>query len=397
MNISESFSIIDSLQVEFLSSDDIDQKYTIYSELEAILLPVYEDKKLYEIYEEQHKQAKLTDNLADAYIKLNLSNQLKQTYDHYETNKKIATLKSKYLVQQTEYENEILQRQISKSNRERTFLFILSGLLSLILIGSYKLWQRNKYWNLYLEEKVFEQTQEIRAHNKSLSSSNTELKQFGYIASHDIKEPIRNIGAFVKLIEHKISQLQRHEMSQYFRIINDSIKQLYSLIDDITQFSNLSEHSNIKLEDVHLNDIMKQVTESLDHFLLNRNAIIQVDNLGALSGNKTLLFLIFKNIIENGIKYNVSDQPIIKITHEQTDSEHIITIKDNGIGIKEEDKDKIFGIFQRLHSKDKYEGTGLGLSIVESSISKLGGTIQVNSVVDEGSEFSLNFPAQKSA
>jgi len=397
VNISETSSIIDSLQAEFLSTDDIDQKYVIYHELKEILSSAYTDKKLYEIYEEQHKQAKQEENLSEAYIKLNLSNQLKQTYDHFETNKVIAHLESKYLIQETEFKNEILQRQVSKSNRERTFLFILSGLLSLILIGSYQLWKKNKYWNLYLEEKVFEQTKEIRAHNKSLSSSNTELKQFGYIASHDIKEPIRNIGAFVKLIEHKISQLQRHEMSQYFRIINDSIKQLYSLIDDITQFSNLSEHANVELEDIHLNDIMKQVTESLDQFLLNRNAIIEVDNLGALSGNKTLLFLIFKNIIENGIKYNVSDQPVIKITHEKIGSEHIIKIKDNGIGIKEEDKDKIFGIFQRLHSKDKYEGTGLGLAIAESSISKLGGSIKVNSVINEGSEFSLNFPTQKSA
>ncbi|NJN77404.1 MAG: hypothetical protein HC803_02995 [Saprospiraceae bacterium] len=218
------------------------------------------------------------------------------------------------------------------------------------------------------------------------------MQQFSYIASHDIKEPIRSVGNYIGLIRHKLSQDEKAKMIPYFDAIDDSLKQTYTLIEDVMQYTQIGEDKAVVIKNTDLNALIKNVTLGLESYIQEKNGQVNFTNLPAIQSSSSLLFIVFKNLIQNGLKFNRSTIPIVKIDYENKNAQHIIRVSDNGIGIENDFHQHIFKMFKRLHTRKEFKGTGLGLAITENIVAKLNGTVEVEKSSLDGTIFKITLP-----
>lgn len=232
----------------------------------------------------------------------------------------------------------------------------------------------------------------LRKNNTLISSQKKELEEITYILSHDLKTPLRNISSFSELAKRKMKNEEFEEITDYLEHIEKSSKDLYALVEDVNTLHRV-EQNNSKQEDIDLNDIVNKVIEQLKPYLSRRNASIELQSiLPTVKGIPSNFFIVFQNIIENGLKYNESVNPKVTISTQEVNGAIHLYFKDNGLGIEEEYKDYIFLYFKRLHNKEKYEGTGFGLGICKKIINNCKGSIWVESKPGEGSTFVISLP-----
>lgn len=243
-----------------------------------------------------------------------------------------------------------------------------------------------------LERKKETLILELEKNNDQLVSVNAELDQFTYIASHDLKSPLRNIISFSDLLELKLKRGKTDEAIDHLAFIKSSAKQMKFLIEDILEFSKIDKGDNTKKELIDLNKIVDKVSKTLKQEIDEKRANIIHEELPFYFCNEVQVSLLFQNLIQNGIKYNTSKVPIIKI--KSTNEKGILKIyfKDNGIGIEEEYHEKIFEFFKRLHSSNQFEGTGIGLGLCNKIVQSMDGKISLKSVIGTGSEFIIELP-----
>ncbi|HZY81481.1 MAG TPA: ATP-binding protein [Cyclobacteriaceae bacterium] len=239
-----------------------------------------------------------------------------------------------------------------------------------------------------LEQKVKERTAE-------LEKINYELLQFTSVASHDLKEPLRKISVFSKLLREKGSDQLDETMLKYTDNIIQSSARMATLIDDLLIFSRLSQ-TEIPAERVDLNYLLTQIVSDLEITIKEKNAKIFFAKLPTVYGVALQLGQVFQNLISNSLKFSRDGvDPVIHMTCDRIEkggrSFNRINYTDNGIGFNNAHAEKIFEIFQRLHSKDKYEGTGVGLSIVKKIITMHNGEIRASSN-GEGATFEILLP-----
>ncbi|MFK8103893.1 MAG: ATP-binding protein [Saprospiraceae bacterium] len=312
---------------------------------------------------------------------------------------KVETLKTEFEVEQKEIENELLKAEAATNrktlqSRNTTALALLLGLL---LLGSWAVLifrsnrQKQKY-NEQLEITVAARTAELEKVNKGLAQANYELKTFNYIASHDIKEPIRNIGNYAGLIFRKLSPEVQFDLKDYFDNIKLSSQQLYTLVEDFSRYTQLSKDEDVEFRSADLNSLVTKVESSLGHHKTERN--FRIINLGLpqVQTNSSLMFIIFKNLIENAIKFNESNCPTVTLSAKENDQFTEIIIEDNGIGIDPVYQKQVFEMFKRLHHRQVFKGSGIGLAIVKLLTDKLGGRVKLDQMVTEGSRFILEIP-----
>ena len=240
-----------------------------------------------------------------------------------------------------------------------------------------------------LEQKVKERTSE-------LEKSNYELLQFTSVASHDLKEPVRKISIFSRLLKDKIGTTLESSLSRYLNSIISSSERMVRLIDDLLSFSRLSQ-TNVLFERVDLNSLLHQIMDDLEIPIKEKDAHIEVQPLPVIEGNPLQLGQVFQNLISNSLKFaHIERKPIITIGAERLtqhkETYYKITYHDNGIGFSPEQAEKIFEVFYRLHTKDKYEGTGVGLAIVKKIISLHKGNVRAKGVENEGVVFEIILP-----
>ncbi|MFK7948875.1 MAG: ATP-binding protein [Saprospiraceae bacterium] len=314
-------------------------------------------------------------------------------------NEQLQSVEVKYKVQQKEVENA--QLKAKQENAQKTIknqalaaIGLLLALLSAIGWGFfvYRSNLRKKKLNAFLERKVKERTEALEKANKNLEQANYELRTFSYIASHDIKEPIRVISGYASLIFKKLPNDLKGSLDEYFDTIKRSTSQLYTLIEDFARYTTLSKDEVIEKESVDLNELTFSVINALQETIQKSKGQIEISELPTIQSTNSLLFATLKNLIENGLKYNKSENPTVNIDYNQTKTHHEIIISDNGIGIKKEYHQKIFEMFKRLHNRGAYEGSGIGLAIVKLSVEKLGGTVNLESEKGKGSRFVIELP-----
>ena len=227
-----------------------------------------------------------------------------------------------------------------------------------------------------------------------LVSSNDSLKEFAYLTSHDLREPLRNISGFITLIKKQcdavnMDDVARNEVHEYFDYVQQGVQQMEELISDIKEYSAINVLEK-NFATVAMGDLAHQVRETLDAEITNSHATIFIQsNIPNVTGDKTLLYSLLLNLISNAIKYRKPDvAPVIHINYEHTEKGHVFAVKDNGIGIEEEYRERIFFAFKRLHGKQgAYSGTGLGLAICKKTVEIHGGDIWLESTPGEGSTF----------
>lgn len=256
-----------------------------------------------------------------------------------------------------------------------------------------------------LKYKVKERTAELHAANAELEINNQELKQFAYIASHDLQEPVRKISIFTEMLKNNLKQNPEKAMT-YIEKIRGSTRRMENLIKDVLGFSQLSAITK-NFEPVNLNIVLQDIIAEFDLMIEQKNAVIQVEELPVIEAIPLQMSQLFNNLISNALKYSRTEVPPYIIISSEILSESIrqaiapdlsvgeyvkITVTDNGIGFSQSYAEQIFNIFQRLHGKDEFAGTGIGLAMCRKILQNHNGQITANSMEGIGTSFIIIIP-----
>ncbi len=246
---------------------------------------------------------------------------------------------------------------------------------------------RKKY-----EESLKKLNTKLKKYTQQLETSNAELEQFAYVASHDLQEPLRMVSSFLSQLEKKYGVHLDDKARQYIHFAVDGAQRMRHIILDLLEFSRVT-HFKEEKETFGIEEIVEDFC-ALRHKLIDElQAEITYKNLPKIKAYKAPIIQVFHNLLDNALKYHRTDvPPKIAVTAKDKQDHWKFSIKDNGIGIEPEYFEKIFIIFQRLHNKEAYGGTGMGLAIVKKVIDNLGGSIQVKSKPGRGSQFIVTIP-----
>ncbi|MFK7948426.1 MAG: tetratricopeptide repeat protein [Saprospiraceae bacterium] len=323
---------------------------------------------------------------------------LKDSLANKETLEKIEEVQTNYEVAQKE-------REILKKNNKITKIygFVLIGGIVILLVISWLIYSRyrsEQKANTLLAEKnkqIHQQNlqlksnnQKIQEQNRKLENSNEELRRFAFIASHDLKEPLRNIGSYSSLLSRRYKGKLDDDADEFLEFITNGVSRMYNLLNEVLDYSKID--GEIVNEPVDTNEAVTQAILNARTIIEEKNANVEVDNLPKILMSSTHILQLFQNLLVNGIKYNDKEIPQIKISGVRHSNNFIFSVKDNGIGIDEVYKDKIFDMFQRLHGKGEYTGTGIGLAICKKIVNQYNGEIWVESKLREGSTFFISLP-----
>ncbi len=235
-------------------------------------------------------------------------------------------------------------------------------------------------------KNIIQKMNVLEASNKLVMTKNDELSRFTYIASHDLQEPLNTIISFSKLLKEGYYEKLEGIGQKSIEIIDDSTMRMRSLTTDLLEYSRIGR--KVEPEKIDVNKLIENIKLDLTELIVKNNVTITYDNLPEILAYRNELRMLFLNLITNAIKYRKETvAPQIKIDFEEGKDEYTYTVIDNGIGIDMQFKDKIFEIFQRLHTNDQYSGTGIGLANCKRIVELHKGEIWVSSEVDKGSKF----------
>jgi signal transduction histidine kinase len=300
-----------------------------------------------------------------------------------------------------------LDRKLAKRNETKnTYLvatpksiIILSFSALILILGSYIVIIRE------LRKRIRTQN-DLEENIAALRSSNMELEQFAYIASHDLQEPLRKIRTFGNRLSEKYSGNLSEDAQNMISRMQSSAEHMQLLMNDLLTYSSLVDQNSAKQEKVDLNVCLQKVLRALNEQIEEKHAVVQAAELPAISGRPEQLEQLFHNLVCNSLKFTQKGRdPQIIIDHETVSGEvivsrdanpdrqyHKISFRDNGVGFNESFKDKLFVIFQRLHPKAEYPGTGIGLAICKKVVTNHQGIIQATGKPQEGTVFTVYLP-----
>ncbi|OGW30817.1 MAG: hypothetical protein A2X54_05815 [Nitrospirae bacterium GWF2_44_13] len=235
--------------------------------------------------------------------------------------------------------------------------------------------------------------EEIKRTVAELKRSNEELQQFAYIASHDLQEPLRMIASYLQLIERRYRGKLDKDADEFITFAVDGANRLQDMIMGLLAYSRVETRGK-PFEDVNAAEILGNAISNLKIIIEENGAVITAGSLPVIRGDENQLIQLFQNLIANAIKFKSEKPPYIHISAERKDAEWLFSVKDNGIGIAQEYKERIFNIFQRLHGRE-YPGVGIGLSICRRIVEKHGGKIYFESEIGKGTIFYFTIPIKE--
>jgi PAS domain S-box-containing protein len=264
----------------------------------------------------------------------------------------------------------------------------------------------NKWFGFLVDindRKLFEQTLRdneelkhtqflLQENINELNRSNEELQQFAYIASHDLQEPLRKIIFYSNYIQEQDGKAMEPKTALYLQNMINASSRMRSMVTDLLAFSQV-DRKLLNVKTVDLSASLQKAMSTYDLMIKEKNATINTVVLPAIEADEPMIQRLFENIISNALKYSRDNTPpFLKVDCHNEANDVIITFRDNGIGFEEEFSSRIFGIFQRLHTREKYEGTGIGLAICRKIVDMHGGHISAASKPGHGTIFTIRLP-----
>jgi light-regulated signal transduction histidine kinase (bacteriophytochrome) len=248
-----------------------------------------------------------------------------------------------------------------------------------------------------LESALQITNEELEQRVSQLNQANTDLERFAYVASHDLQEPLRMISGFSQMLQEKYQNQLDADADEYIWFLVDAAGRMGDLINGLLAFSRVQTRT-ASLEMVNCEEVLGWALSNLQASIEEARVVVTHDPLPEVMGDATQLMQVFQNLLGNAIKFrNRYTQPRIHISAQVSDEESIFAVNDNGIGIEPEFYERIFEIFQRLHTRDRYPGTGIGLAICHRIVERHGGRIWVESEPGQGSTFYFTLPQMKGA
>lgn len=238
--------------------------------------------------------------------------------------------------------------------------------------------------------------EELRSTNVDLHRSNRELEEFAYVTSHDLQEPLRTIKSYAQLLDRRFGKDIDDKARKYIDKITDGAARMQTLIGDILALSRIGQAPR-EFAPTSIGKLLDEVLESTSSRISETNASITRDELPTVLGDQSQLRLVMQNLVGNGIKFRGSATPHVHVSAERDGGNWIVSVKDNGIGIDEDNRERVFAMFQRVHGRGEYPGTGIGLAIVQKIVERHNGRIWVESEVGKGSNFRFTLPAVEPA
>jgi len=229
---------------------------------------------------------------------------------------------------------------------------------------------------------------------EALARSNADLEQFAYAVSHDLREPMTAVRMFTDLLRRHAGGLNT-DAAEYLGCINDGVRRMQLLIDDLLAYSRVSSQSAATTAPADCARICSKVLQNLQPLIETHRARVAVDALPVVVANATQVGQVFQNLLGNAIKFHGQSPPDVRVSATEAPDHWAFAVADNGIGIAPENFDRIFVVFQRLHTAEEYGGTGIGLAICKKIVERHGGRIWVESAPGRGSTFRFTIPKRE--
>jgi light-regulated signal transduction histidine kinase (bacteriophytochrome) len=233
--------------------------------------------------------------------------------------------------------------------------------------------------------------QELHKVAKELTRSNRDLEQFAYVASHDLREPLRMITAYLDLLKRRYGNALDDDAREFIDFSVNGALRMQDLINDLLAYSRAGART-VPFEQVSMEWVMDDVLMDLSQAIAANDAEVTYDLLPVVYGAKSQIRQVMMNLISNAIKFRREEPPKVHISARRVDGQWLISVRDNGIGFSQEQADRVFELFQRLHPRQDYAGTGLGLAICKKIVERHGGAIWVESQPEMGSTFYFTLP-----
>ncbi|MFK8004816.1 MAG: ATP-binding protein [Saprospiraceae bacterium] len=384
-----------------------------------------------ETYQEYEKVYKALNDFPKSYFYLKKHSMLKDSILNEKTVQEMGQTKRRFELEKKENEIALLRTKNEnleykkKIQRLQGGMFLSIFFILLIYIGmNKKRLQKQQQTNLILEQQkekiqiqndalkisrsqllefnvllennnklLEEKNNEINIKNDQLKNSNEDLQNFAYVASHDLKEPLRMIHSYTSLLKRRYNDLFDETGQEFMFYVTDAVQRMEVMLNDLLDYSRVDSTGG-KDTAVDTQDVLLIVNSNLTNVLEEQNGTLIYDKekFPVVKSNLSRMTQLFQNLVSNGLKFKGEKDPVVVIDCKKESGEYIFSVKDNGIGISPDNQKKVFEMFKRLHSKDEYEGTGIGLATCKKIVQKQGGEIWIESEVGQGTTFFFSMP-----